>query len=270
MIEFAYIKNSTTFVVLKPSSLGSIELYPLVARQTPLNEIQQVEWDKVIARYTLIFDRAQHCDITLVVDAEQSWFQPAAHRLVLSLLPRYNRHKPLVYMTLQFYLRHQTSFMEYCYWQACLHDFYLGLKVVRGAYLEIEKRHAECCPCFDEKWQTDLSYDSAINFILHRLDRISPFFATHNSASINKILNHSLSNKHKVRIAQLYGLGDHITYHVQERGYAVFKYLPYGPMNKSLPYLLRRIEENAIATPTYKVENSLLKIELIRRILRVR
>ncbi|WP_413735078.1 proline dehydrogenase family protein [Sodalis sp. RH21] len=268
LIDMAARAENLPFVIIKPSTFGNIELYTRMTQRQPLNAEQQIQWRKIVSRYRRIFDRASSRNVNIMVDAEQSWFQPAASRLVLAMMPFYNRHRPLITLTLQCYLRDQMDFLRYCYQQACNYGFHLGLKVVRGAYLEEERRHGGYQPCFAEKWQTDSCYHETIDYIVQRLDRITPFFATHNEESIDRIINHPLLRHHTVWIGQLYGFGDHITYKLLHARLRVCKYLPYGPIHLALPYLLRRIEENAIATPTFKTENRLVKQELSRRFFR--
>lgn len=138
--------------------------------------------------------------------------------------------------------------------------------MVRGAYLEAEKSSGDARLCFTDKSDTDASYGEAIDYISHRLDVIYPFFATHNEHSMNLIMQNERLNAAHVWTGQLYGIGDHITSSLQSMDFRVCKYLPYGPVDKSMPYLLRRIEENAVSPETFSKESPLLCRELWRRL----
>ncbi|MEH0834367.1 carbapenem biosynthesis protein CarD, partial [Pectobacterium cacticida] len=230
------------------------------------DEASASAWSRIVARFSHLFDYACSHGVRVMVDAEQTAIQPAVDRLVLDMMREFNRDSAVITLTLQFYLKDQLRFLDECYQRACQDNFVLGVKVVRGAYLEEEKRVNGGERCFATKEETDRSYNAAVDYIAQRLDRISPFFATHNEESLALIMKSESLRAGCTWIGQLYGLGDHITYSLLQTGFRVCKYLPYGPLDKSLPYLLRRIEENAIASATFKKENKLLQKELLRRL----
>ncbi|WJV52618.1 proline dehydrogenase family protein [Prodigiosinella aquatilis] len=266
LIDMSQKMESIPFVVIKPSSLGRSAIYARQSRASVLNASSDEEWARIEARYHRIFEYAEAHNVRVMVDAEQTAIQPAVDRLVLNMMRVFNVKTATITLTLQFYLKDQLRLLDEYYQEACLYDFVLGVKVVRGAYLEEEKKVNGGVCCFSTKQATDCSYNAAIDYISPRLDRISPFFATHNEDSLSRIMKSEVLHAHQVWVGQLYGLGDHITYSLSCMEFRVCKYLPYGPLDKSLPYLLRRIEENAIATATFKKENKLLQKELLRRL----
>ncbi|QOL16274.1 proline dehydrogenase family protein [Dickeya dianthicola] len=267
LIDIAAENRNIPFVVIKPSSLGSIELYRAITLNQNLTPEQQQEWDSVTERYTRIVDAAGEKKVRIMVDAEQSWIQPAVDNFIVELMKKYNRSYPLLTLTLQFYCKNKLERLKEHYRQACEHDFYLGIKLVRGAYLEEEKRISHDY-CFTEKAETDNNYNNAIHFVAEHTDRIFPFFATHNEHSL-ALIRQSPTLRKNIWLGQLYGMGDHITWSLTHDGFSVCKYVPFGPLKKSLPYLLRRIEENAIPSTTFITERKLIRKELHRRMKRI-
>ncbi|WP_038909224.1 proline dehydrogenase family protein [Dickeya oryzae] len=267
LIDIAAENKNIPFVVIKPSSLGSIELYRAITLNQNLTPEQRQEWEIVTERYIQIFDAASDKKVRIMVDAEQSWIQPAVDNFIVNMMRKYNQNYPLLTLTLQFYCRDKLGRLKEYYQQACGHHFYLGIKLVRGAYLEEENRISHD-HCFTEKSETDNNYNSAIQFVADHIDRISPFFATHNEHSL-ALIRQSPTLKENIWFGQLYGMGDHITWALNHEGFSVCKYVPFGPLKKSLPYLLRRIEENAISSTTFSTERKLIRKELHRRIKRI-
>ncbi|MFP1981868.1 proline dehydrogenase family protein [Lonsdalea quercina] len=268
LIKMSQHTDTLPFVVIKPSSLGSVSVYARQSKGLALDEASAQAWSCIVARFSHLFDYARSHGVCVMVDAEQTEIQPAVDRLVLEMMREFNCDKAVITLTLQFYLKDQLRFLDECHQRACQYDFIFGVKVVRGAYLEEEKRVNGGERCFSNKQETDDSYNAAVNYIAQRLDRIAPFFATHNEDSLALIMKNEALRAARIWVGQLYGLGDHITYSLLQTGFRVCKYLPYGPLDKSLPYLLRRIEENAVASATFKKENRLLQKELLRRLAR--
>ena len=266
LIDVSRQTDTLPFVVIKPSSLGNVSVYAQQSDGLALDEASTQAWLRIVARFLLLFDYARSHGVSVMVDAEQTKIQPAVDQLVLGMMREFNRDSAVITLTLQFYLKDQLRFLDECYQKACQYGFIFGIKVVRGAYLEEEKRVNGGERCFSTKQETDDSYNAAVDYIAQRLDRIAPFFATHNEDSLALIMKSEPLRAARIWVGQLYGLGDHITYSLLQTGSRVCKYLPYGPLDKSLPYLLRRIEENAVASATFKKENKLLQKELIRRL----
>ena len=263
LIELSRQSEYFPYVVIKPTSLGDASVY---CAKSIDESYESTEWVRIVSRYTCIFEAALANKVSIMVDAEQSSIQPAVDHLIITNMNIYNKNWPLITLTLQFYLKKQTERLATLYEHSVKHQFYLGLKIVRGAYLESEKASDNRHLYFDTKAETDESFNSAIHFIAQRLDRIYPFFATHNETSLKIIMQHSCLRDLKVWTGQLYGMGDHITLSLKQKGYQVCKYLPFGPIDKSFPYLIRRMEENAVSSETLKKESTVLITEIWKRI----
>ena len=153
------------------------------------------------------------------------------------------------------------------------------IKLVRGAYLTQEPPDK----VIQSKQEADDMYDTAVqNLFTQRTNSV--MLATHNHRSVVKATqllqqNHSkiLPRDRVVTFAQLYGMGDDITYglvrEMQNMGIstgkvAVVKYIPYGSLNEVLPYLVRRAEENRGMLGGSILEREALYDELKRRIAR--
>ncbi|EJD6670474.1 proline dehydrogenase family protein [Providencia rettgeri] len=268
LIELASSTNHMPYVVVKPSSLGSITVYQAKIKNDHNFLIYQPAWEKVLSRYNQIFAYAQQMSVCVMIDAEQSWFQPIIDKIAIENMLKYNKEKAVITLTLQCYKKSSYEFIQLMNKLAIKHNIKIGIKLVRGAYLEEELQRNDSASnhFFTSKPATDDNYNAIIEFIAINIENFTPFFATHNKASISKILENTRLTNHHYWLGQLYGVGDHISLNAVKHGARVCKYLPYGPFEKSLPYLLRRIEENAVSITTFRHENKLIRKEIISRI----
>lgn len=250
------------YIAVKPTSIGAARIYRFKCHENEMDEDSIEAWDRITLRFRRIFDIATCYRVRIMIDAEQTSIQPAVDKLMISMMQTYNRDWPVINLTLQFYLKAQQKKLESYYIQSHKYNFILGLKVVRGAYLEHERNSYGKHLCFNSKHETDESFNKATTYISERLDRIYPFFATHNEVSLEKIMLNDNLRFAKVWTGQLYGMSDHLSYYLVNSDLRVCKYLPYGPIKTSLPYLIRRIEENALAPETFKKENIFLFHEI--------
>jgi len=221
-----------------------------------------------------------------MVDAEQSYFQPAIHRLAVEMMRTYNTESAIVFNTYQNYLK--KSFKTICtdLDQAERQGFYFGAKLVRGAYMEQERARAELLgykdPINPDKAATDAMYHKVLDECLRRIhelkkngkdvQRVGIMVASHNEDTIRhgikKMAELGLDPAERVLcFAQLLGMCDQMTFPLGQSGYSVYKYVPYGPVNEVLPYLSRRANENGSLLLKLKKEKSLLRKELLSRIL---
>ncbi|MEO6168262.1 MAG: proline dehydrogenase family protein, partial [Chitinophagales bacterium] len=153
-------------------------------------------------------------------------------------------------------------------------DFILALKLVRGAYMEKERRRAVerkyPSPIQPDKSSSDRDYDEAVRFCMEHLDIVSCCVASHNEKSslmateIAVKKNIPPSHPH-LHFSQLYGMSDNITFNLAHSGYNVSKYVPYGPVKDVVPYLMRRAQENTSVSGQSSRELLLLKKEINRR-----
>ena len=273
-IEFAKERKAIPFAVFKPTGLGRFYLYEKIGEKQPLTIEEQKEWNRVVARFDLICRTAHDKDVALLIDAEESWMQDAADELVTEMMRKYNKKKAIVFNTLQLYRWDRLDYLKKLHNQAKVEGFYIGMKIVRGAYMEKENNRAEemgyPTPICESKLATDQNFDQTLNYMMDNLDMMSIFAGTHNEASSYKLIE-SMQNKgiakNDIRIwfGQLYGMSDNISYNLAKYGFNVAKYLPFGPVRDVMPYLIRRAEENTSVAGQTSRELNLLKIERQRR-----
>lgn len=273
-VEFAREKKAIPFAVFKPTGLGRLDLYTKIGEKTPLSIKEKAEWQRVLARFELICKTAHDKDVALLIDGEESWMQDAADDLVEDMMRKYNKEKVIVFNTLQMYRWDRMDYLKSLHERAIKDDFYIGMKLVRGAYMEKEHKRAEengyPTPICPSKQATDDNYNDAIDFMMKHIDRMSLFAGTHNEESSYRLMEIQASsgipkNDQRIWFGQLYGMSDNISYNLAANGYNVAKYLPFGPVRDVMPYLIRRAEENTSVAGQTSRELNLLKTERDRR-----
>ncbi|MEZ7497909.1 proline dehydrogenase family protein [Flavobacterium sp. Arc3] len=273
-VEFAKERQSIPFAVFKPTGLGRFELYEKLGEKQTLTSKEQEEWDKVVARFDLVCSEAHKNNVALLIDGEESWMQDAADELVIDMMRKYNKEKPIVFNTLQMYRWDRLDYLKKVHEQAKKEGFVIGMKLVRGAYLEKENGRAKekgyPSPICSSKEATDANYDAAVNYMIDHLDSMSLFLGTHNEESTYNLLDlmkeKGINTKdEKIWFGQLYGMSDNISYNLADHHYNVAKYLPFGPVKDVMPYLIRRAEENTSVAGQTSRELGLIKAERKRR-----
>ncbi len=273
-IEFAKERQAIPFAVFKPSGMGRFELFVKIGEKQVLSPAEKEEWDKVINRFDLVCAEAHKKDVSLLIDAEESWIQDAADDLVTQMMQKYNKEKAIVYNTLQMYRHDRLGFLKKLHKKANAEGFFIGMKIVRGAYMEKENERAEekgyPSPICISKVATDDNYDDTIQYMIDNLDTMRIYAGTHNELSSYKLIDLIKekgldSNDDRIWFGQLYGMSDNISYNLAESGYNVSKYLPFGPVRDVMPYLIRRAEENTSVAGQTSRELALLKKERKRR-----
>jgi proline dehydrogenase len=273
-VEFAKERQAIPFAVFKPTGLGRLDLYEKVGAKVTLSPAEEIEWKKVKNRFELICKTAHEKDVALLIDAEESWMQDAADDLVEEMMRKYNKEKVVVFNTLQLYRWDRMEYLKKLHERAKSDGFYIGMKLVRGAYMEKENSRAEDSgyptPICASKQATDDNYNAAVDYMMKHIDSMAIFAGTHNEESSYKLMEMQQSNgiaKDDKRIwyGQLYGMSDNISYNLASHGYNVAKYLPFGPVRDVMPYLIRRAEENTSVAGQTSRELNLLKIERDRR-----
>lgn len=239
-----------------------------------LTEEERREWKRVVDRMHAICSAAAQQQVGVLIDAEESWIQDPVDALSMQMMQHYNRGKAIVYNTIQLYRHDRLQFLKDSYQQAEHHQFVLGAKLVRGAYMEKERKRADennyRSPIQPNKEATDRDYNWALEFCVERLESIALIVASHNEYSnlyateLLRKRNLSLHHPH-IHFSQLYGMSDNITFNLASAGCAVSKYLPFGPIDDVVPYLMRRAEENSSVAGQTGRELSLIKKELARR-----
>lgn len=274
IIDFAKDKASIPFAVFKPTGFGRFALYEKVGRKEALTESEQTEWNKVVARYEEVCQKAFENDVPLLIDGEESWMQDAADDLALTMMKKYNKQKPIVFNTLQLYRWDRLDYLKKIHQEATAEGFYIGMKLVRGAYMEKENKRAEemgyPTPICASKQASDDNYDATVAYMIDNIDRMAIFAGTHNELSSYKLMELMKTrgiapNDQRIWFGQLYGMSDNISYNLASNGYNVAKYLPFGPVRDVMPYLIRRAEENTSVAGQTSRELMLIKKERERR-----
>lgn len=273
-IDFAKEKEAIPFAVFKPTGFGRLDLYEKVGSKKELTESEKAEWNRVEARFDKVCSEAYQKNVPLLIDAEESWMQDAADDLVAQMMLKYNKQKAIVFNTLQMYRWDRLDYLKKLHQQAKTEGFYIGMKIVRGAYMEKENLRAEekgyPTPICESKEATDLNYDAAIHYMVENIDRMAIFAGTHNELSSYKLMEYMQDlniEKKDARIwfGQLYGMSDNISYNLSANGYNNAKYLPFGPVRDVMPYLIRRAEENTSVAGQTSRELKLITAERNRR-----
>ncbi|MEN8789669.1 MAG: proline dehydrogenase family protein [Flavobacteriaceae bacterium] len=274
LLDFAKEKKAMPFAVFKPTGYGRFALYQKISEKKELAAAEKAEWERVVARYEKTCKRAFDLDVSLLIDAEESWMQDAADELVEKMMRKYNKEKAVVFNTLQLYRWDRMDYLKRLHERAIQQGFKIGIKVVRGAYLEKENDRATeknyPTPMCPSKKATDENFDTCIAYIVKNLDTISLFSGTHNEESCYKLMelmeeSGIARDDHRVGFGQLYGMSDHISFNLAQKGYNVAKYVPFGPVRDVMPYLIRRAEENTSVAGQTNRELELIKKEKKRR-----
>ena len=274
IIKFSVGNPAIPFIVFKPTAFGRIDLYERVGKNLELTTSQKEEWERVVRRFDEVCQLCFDNNKKVMVDAEESWMQDAADDLVEKMMEKYNQEQPIVWNTIQMYRTTRIEYMQENLNRAKEKGYFIGYKIVRGAYMEKERSRAELMnypdPIQPNKAASDQNYNDGIDFVLANLDKVSAFFGTHNETStelvMDKMQAKNLENSDKrIYFGQLYGMSDNITYYLADKKYNVAKYLPYGPVKDVVPYLTRRAQENTSVAGQTGRELSLIEKEMERR-----
>ena len=280
VINHAATQKNIPFISIKVTGLASHELLQTLHEAPRLrsgihdNEIEQAAWDRVRARMYAICEAAAEKNIGVLVDAEESWIQDPIDRLTMEMMAVFNKQKAVVFNTIQLYRHDRLHFLRISHQIAEAQGFVLGLKLVRGAYMEKERAVAleknRQSPIQISKEATDADYDEAVRFCMDHIHSTAVIIASHNEQSNllgAKLLDEMLlpHNHPHVHFSQLYGMSDTITFNLAKEGFNVSMYLPFGPIQDVIPYLMRRAQENTSVSGQTGRELLQLKRELARR-----
>ena len=274
LTKFAQHKEAMPISVFKPSGVGRFAIWQKVTEKQTLTAQEEEEWNRIKERVNTICKTAYETDVEILIDGEESWMQDAADYLVAEMMFIYNKEKPIVYNTLQCYRHDRLDYLKELHKNAQQRGYKIGVKIVRGAYMEKEETRAKemgyPTPICHSKAETDANFNNTMRYILRHIDDISVFLGTHNEASsllaIELMEEYGISkNDERVWFGQLYGMSDHISFNLAKNGYNVAKYMPFGPVKDVMPYLIRRAEENTSVAGQTNRELELLKTEKKRR-----
>lgn len=239
-----------------------------------LSNEEREEWQRVVNRIERIVSAASEKNIGVLIDAEDSWIQDPVDALTMQMMEKYNREKVVIYNTAQLYRHDRLEFVKKSHEEAVHGGFLLGMKLVRGAYMEKERNRAAeknyPSPIQPDKESTDRDYNLSVKYCIENLDRISVIIASHNDYSnlygVEMLEARDLPLNHPhVHFSQLYGMSDNITFNLAKAGCSVSKYLPFGPIGDVVPYLMRRAEENSSVAGQTGKELVLIRKEMKRR-----
>ncbi len=239
-----------------------------------LSENEKAEWLRVQERMTKICKVAAEKNVGVLVDAEETWIQDPVDVITILMMEKFNKEKVIVYNTVQLYRHDRLKFLKDSLEAAQLRNFVLGAKLVRGAYMEKERKRATefgyASPIQPNKESTDKDYNAGLEFCIEHIDNIALIVASHNEYSnlyATKLLEQKglpLNHTH-IHFSQLYGMSDNITFNLAKAGCSVSKYLPFGPIKDVIPYLMRRAQENSSMSGQTGRELGLIKKEMKRR-----
>ena len=273
IIQFSDEKESIPYAVFKPTGFGRFALYQKLSEKKELSDDEKSEWVRVLKRFHTVCKLAVEKDVPLLIDAEESWMQDAADDLIEELMETYNKDKAIVFNTLQMYRHNRMDYLRALYQKAHQKGYHIGMKVVRGAYMEKERARAEDkgykSPICKDKEATDDNYNEAVRFMMAHKN-MAIFAGTHNEESAALLMDlakeyNVAPNDNRMWFGQLYGMSDHISFNLAKEGYNVAKYVPFGPVRDVMPYLIRRAEENTSVAGQTSRELNLLKTERKRR-----
>lgn len=268
-------RNLVSHAVFKAGGLVNVETLIKYAEQPEtLSEDQNEEIERFHNRFISLCRLAHELSIRIMIDAEHYAYQGVIDRYTEEAIMLFNKHKVVVFATLQMYRHDRLDYLRYLEELAKKHDLYMGVKFVRGAYMEEERARAAKMgypdPINPDKATTDRCYDEALIFSMDRLERFEIFNGTHNAESsllLARLIDEKglERNDDRIYFSQLFGMSDNISFALSRAGYNVSKYLPYAPVNRVLPYLIRRAEENTAMRGQTSRELALIHKELKRR-----
>lgn len=273
-IEKAARSKHLPFCVFKVTGLGSFGLLEKVQSKAALTADEAAAFERIRARVDRICQKAYENKVSLFIDAEESWIQQPIDDLTYEMMAKYNKEQAIVFNTYQLYRWDMLDNLKAAFAEAQEKGYYLGAKLVRGAYMEKEARRAQekgyRNPIQPSKAASDRDYNLAIDFCLEHIDRIALCAGTHNEESCYHLINRMevlglAPNDPRIWFAQLYGMSDNISYNLANAGYNVAKYVPYGPVQAVIPYLLRRADENTAIAGQSSREYNLIRKEVARR-----
>ncbi len=273
-IELAATTPHIPFSVFKVTGLLPTALLEKTQAGQPLSAAEEAAFERGRQRLDALCARAHQHGIRLFVDAEESWFQATIDELAETMMRRYNQEKAIVWNTYQLYRHDRLEALQAAHERAAAGSYHLGVKLVRGAYLEKEARVARerglPNPINPTKQATDALYDESLRYCVQHVERVSLCAGTHNEASsllLTELMREAglAPGDERVWFAQLYGMSDNLSYNLAHAGYHTAKYVPYGPIEAVMPYLLRRANENTAIAGQSSREFLLIQRELRRR-----
>lgn len=273
-IKYAVERDAVPFAVFKVTGVARFSILEKYTAGQPFSEFESRAWTRAKNRIEEICYTAAKFGLSVMIDAEETWIQGAIDEVTQSMMERFNREKAIVFNTLQMYRTDRLEYLQEALARAEEKNYQLGVKLVRGAYMEKERERAReqkyPSPIQPDKAASDRNFDQGVAFCLAHLDRISLVAGSHNEQSAHHLAalieeKGLAKDDPRIWFSQLYGMSDNLSFNLARAGYNVVKYLPFGPVNETLPYLIRRAEENSSAGGQTSRELGLIQQELKRR-----
>ena len=273
-IERAKGDKAIPITVFKPTGVIRFGLLEKLDAKQALSQAEETEWARGRDRVLAICTKAYESGVPVMIDAEETWIQDTIDQLALNMMRRFNKERAIVYNTYQLYRHDKLQSLKDDHAIAVKEGFTLGAKLVRGAYMEKERKRAAelgyACQIQPDKQSTDRDYDAAVNYCIDHVGTIALLAGTHNEQSCRLLADLLVSKKiafdhPNVYFSQLLGMSDNLSFNLADAGYNVVKYVPYGPVKAVLPYLFRRAQENTAIAGQMSRELSLILKEKKRR-----
>ncbi|MFY0591293.1 proline dehydrogenase family protein [Roseivirga sp.] len=273
-IETAAKSEVMKFAAFKITGVGAYDLLAKIHANEMLSDEESVAYNRVVNRVERICALASKLGVTVLIDAEETWIQKPIDDITIGMMAKYNKDKAVVYYTFQMYCHAMLENLKSMHKKATTDGYVLGAKLVRGAYMEKERERAQAMgysdPIQPTKNSTDDDFNAACKFCIQNLSEIGLFAGSHNEESNYRLTllmdEFGLkSDDDRIYFGQLYGMSDHISFNLAHGGYNVIKYVPYGPLKATIPYLIRRAAENTSVKGQSGRELTLVTKELKRR-----
>jgi len=217
-------------------------------------------------------------DLRLLVDAEYTYMNQGISVMALGMMLAFNQDKPVVWNTYQCYLKQALNTVSSEQQLVTSLGCCFGAKIVRGAYMEKERKLAKMKgyedPVNDTYEATGEMYNRVVDYLLNHIatvgDRCNIVCGTHNEAGAIHVAKTLVDlgidpGSGQVVFGQIYGMADQISVPLAAAGFTVYKSVPYGPLGEVLPYLSRRAAENRTVLAGARREQELLLKEIKRR-----
>ena len=268
------IDPKNPFVVFKLSGIASNTIMEKLQAQAKLTDKEQTSWNQTRSRLLQICQASYDKKVKVLIDAEESWIQDVIDQLTYEMMEKFNQQGPLVYNTYQMYRSNMLTNLREAHQTAKAKGYHLGVKLVRGAYMEKERERAKdldyADPIQPDKPSVDADFNQALQFCVQNISNTGLCCGSHNEYSnlllVDLMAQYGIElNDSRIFFAQLYGMSDNISFNLANAGYNVAKYLPYGPVRDVIPYLFRRAEENTAIAGQSSREYILINKEIARR-----
>lgn len=287
VIQYAATQPNIPFMSVKLTGFSRFELLQKIDAASVYEDIvrgkipsqilsteEKNEWERVVARLQKICAAAATTNVGVLIDAEESWIQDPVDAVTIQMMQEFNKQRPVVYNTAQLYRNDRFQFIKDSSKYAKEDNFIPAMKLVRGAYMEKERKRAEelkyPSPINENKQATDDEYNASLEFCINPENNIHIIVGSHNEHS--NLLGVELMEKFglphddpRIYFSQLYGMSDNITFNLARAGCLASKYVPFGPIKDVIPYLMRRAQENSSVSGQTGRELLLIKKELKRR-----